>query len=115
MRPLVLALLLAAGPALAEGPGRYAVQGTNPGGEGRYGGTATLSQTGRNTWSIAWRVGSDSYSGYGVGDGRVLAFSYVGGGSAGVVSYVANADGSYSGLWTTANGRNAGTERLIPQ
>ncbi len=114
MRTLIAMLLLTA-PALAEGPGRYAVQGTNPGGSGSYTGAATISQTGRNTWSIAWRVGGDNYSGYGVGDGRVLAFSYIGGGTAGVVSYIANSDGSYSGLWTTSNGRSAGTENLFPQ
>ena len=109
------ALMLLAAPAFAEGPGRYAVQGTNPNGSGGYRGVATLSQTGKGTWSMSWRVGNDSYSGYGVGDGRVLAIAYNGGGNSGVVSYVANADGSYSGLWTTSGGRSAGTEQLTPQ
>ena len=115
MRLLTATLLLLATPALAEGPGRYAVQGTNPGGNGSYTGTATLSQTGKNTWAMTWRVGRDSYTGYGVGDGRVIAIAYAGGGMTGVVSYVAAADGSYSGLWATAKNRAAGTETLTPE
>ena len=115
MRALIMAMVLVAGPALAEGPGRYAVEGTNPGGQGRYTGSATLLQTGTGTWSMTWRVGGEGYRGYGVGNGQVIAIAYSGSGGTGVVSYTANADGSYSGLWTTANGRSAGTERLIPQ
>ena len=103
------------GPALAEGAGTYAVQGANPGGEGAYKGTATLAQTGKGTWSMTWRVANDTYSGYGVGDGKVLAIAYTGGGGSGVVSYVANPDGSYSGIWTTAQGRSAGLETLTPR
>ena len=106
-------LLMAATPALAEGPGPYAVDGVSPDGE-HYTGTATLSQTGKGMWSISWIVGKNRYVGYGVGDGHVLAISYSGGGQSGVASYVATPDGSYSGVWAMKDGQ-PGTERLIPR
>ena len=102
------------GGARAEGPGRYAVQGTNPDGS-RYAGTASLVQAGRGVWTLNWNVAGTAYSGFGIGDGNVLAFSYTSGGSSGVVMYTARPDGSYAGVWAPRGARATGTEVLLPQ
>ena len=49
------------------------------------------------------------YTGYGVGEGHVLAISYSGGGQSGVAGYAAAADGSYSRVWAM-EGRTARDE-----
>ena len=112
---LVATAALAAAPALAEGPGRYAVTGAGPAGHDPYKGTATLSKTGEGTWSIRWQIGKDAYSGAGVGDGRVIAASFKGAGTSGTILFTANPDGSYGGLWAYATGHALGTETLVPQ
>lgn len=111
---LVVGVVLAAAPALAEGPGRYAVSGAGPNGHDPYKGTATLSRSGEGTWSIRWKIGKDAYTGTGVGDGRVLAISFSGAGTRGTILFNANPDGSYAGVWAYTSGRGLGTESLVP-
>lgn len=100
--------------AWAAGPGRYAVQGTNPDGSS-YTGTASLAQAGNGVWTLNWNVGDTPYNGFGIGDGNVLAFSYTSGGSSGVVMYTAQPDGSYAGVWAPRGARATGTEMLRPR
>lgn len=110
---LIAALVVLAGPAFAQGAGRYAVTGTSPDGSG-YSGVATVAQVGDGVWSMTWQIGGDSYRGYGVGNGSVLAFAFSGGGMTGVASYTWTGS-SYTGLWTTPSGRKAGQETLLPR
>lgn len=104
----------APGTAWAEGPGRYQVQGTNPDGS-RYSGTAVITAMGQGTWRLNWTVGGDNYSGFAIGDGSVLAVSYVSGGTSGVGLYTARSDGSYAGIWAPRGAASTGSEVLIPR
>lgn len=111
----VLALALAATPALAKGPGKYAVKGTNAGDKSDYSGTATLTKTGENTWRLVSVIGSDKFEGYGIGDDDIIAVTYSGGGNTAVALYVAQADGSYSGVWAFKGDTKVSIETLSPK
>jgi hypothetical protein len=97
-------------PANARGPGNYAVQGTNPGGKGGYSGTATLVQTGENTWRLSWRIGNQSWDGWGIGDGQVIAVNYRYGSTTGVILMIAKEDGGYRSVWANSGSTDVGTE-----
>jgi hypothetical protein len=101
--------------AVAEGPGRYRVNGTNAKEKSSYQGTITLSKTGTMTWQIIEVVGNNTFEGFGIGDGRTIAATFVGGdGSTIVALYVANADGSYTGVWASDGDQEVSTETLKP-
>lgn len=112
---LLPALLLAVpGAARAEGPGRYDVSGANPGGRGEYKGVAQLSQTGRETWHMSWKIGNESFDGFGVGDAKSFAVTFSSGRAQGIALYAAQPDGSYKGVWAGSTDPDAGTETLTP-
>lgn len=111
----MLALALAATPALAKGPGKYAVKGTNAGDKSDYSGTATLTKTGENTWRLVSVIGSDKFEGYGIGDDDIIAVTYSGGGNTAVALYVVQADGSYSGVWAFKGDTKVSIETLTPK
>jgi len=62
--------------ALAEGPGKYAISGTNVRDKSEYHGIATLTQIGPMTWQVVEEVGNDTFEGFGVGDGKTIAVSF---------------------------------------
>lgn len=112
---LSLALALSAvfvlsAPASARGPGVYAVEGTNPGGNGTYSGRATITQTGESTWKIVWKIGNQSWEGWGIGDGKVIAVNYRSGGTTGVILMIEKDGGGYESVWANSGSTNVGTE-----
>ena len=108
--------------AVAEGPGKYTVTGTNVKDKSEYHGTATLTQTGHMTWEVVEDIGGDTFEGFGIGDGKTIA---VGFGprarekpsiaSSVVALYIANPDGSYSAMWADEGDKDVSTETLRPQ
>jgi hypothetical protein len=117
--PLAAAFALTAAfvtAAPAEGPGRYKVTGTHARDKSSYQATVTLNRTGTMTWQIVEVVGNDTIEGFGVGDGKTIAAAFASDdGSASVALYVANADGSYTGIRTNDDGQEVSTETLKPE
>jgi hypothetical protein len=101
--------------AMAEGQGRYSVTGTNVRDKLDYQGSATFTKTGNMTWQMTEVIGTDTIEGFGVGDGKVIAVSFDNDGSTTVAIYIANADGSYSGVWAGEDDKDVNTETLKPQ
>jgi hypothetical protein len=95
--------------AFAASPvGEYTVQGTNPGGNGKYTGTVTVTRTGE-TYRVVWEVAGTKYIGTGIGNKEFIAVSYKSGSDTGLALY--GADGTdWSGVWTYAGGRQMGAE-----
>lgn len=106
-----LGLPALASSAFARGPGNYTVKGINgPSGSG-YTGSASLSQTGKDTWRITWRIGSQSWNGFGIGDGKIIAVNYSGQGTTGVILLIEKEDGSgYEAAWANSGDREVGIE-----
>lgn len=107
--------LLAAAPAYADDPvGSYNVEGANPGNEGSYRGTVTVTRTGErspelSTFRVVWVVDGTRIIGTGIGMNGILAVTYMSGREVGLGLY--GADGrNWGGQWTTANGTQLGTE-----
>jgi hypothetical protein len=102
--------------AMAEGPGRYRVNGTSVKENSSCQRTVTLSKTGNMTWRIVEITGNDALEGFGIGDGRTIAATFASGdGSTTVALYVANADGSYTGIWANDNDADVSTETPKPE
>ena len=104
--------LVALAPALAQGPGMYAVRGKSgsSGGPG-YTGASNLTQTGPETWSIVWKIGSQTWTGYGIGNGKVIALNFTGHGQTGVMLLVAKDDGTgYDAAWSYTGEKKVGYE-----
>jgi hypothetical protein len=100
--------------AFANPVGRFAVAGTNPGGQGGYSGRVNVEKTG-DTYRVTWDIGSTTYVGTGIGSRDFLAVSYRAGGESGLALYAQQADGSWQGVWTYSDGRTIGTERWSPR
>lgn len=97
---------LCALPAWAEGlSGSYAVEGMNPDGS-KYTGTVSLVENGGSV-SMTWTVGSSSYAGAGLVDGKVITVQW---GDPNPVYYVITPSGELHGTW--AGGK--ALERLVP-
>jgi hypothetical protein len=106
-----LALLIAfAGPASAQGPGDYVVKGKEASGNS-YSGSASLTQTGENTWRIVWRIGSQTWNGFGIGDGKVIAANFSGHGRTGVMLLVTEeGKPGYKSFWAYTGAKEVGSE-----
>jgi hypothetical protein len=100
---------------MAEGPGRYAITGANTKDKTNYQGTATVTKTGNSTWHIVETIGDDTLEGFGVGDGKVIAVSYSTDTGTTLALYIANSDGSYTGIWADEDDKDVNTETLKPQ
>jgi hypothetical protein len=104
-----VALLLSVAAAFAADPvGTYSIQGTNPGGNGKYSGTVTVSRTGE-TYRVIWIVGGTRYVGTGIGDKNFIAVSYKSGNDTGLALYGADG-GNWSGVWAYSGAREVGAE-----
>ena len=101
--------------AMAEGPGRYTVTGTNTKEKTNYQGTATITKTGNSTWQIVEVIGDDTIEGFGIGDGKVIAASYSTDTGATLALYIANSDGTYTGIWADEDEKDINSETLKPQ
>lgn len=106
-------LCLIATPTLAEGPGRYVVTGKNKDSDA-YKGTATLTQTGKDVWRLSWNIAGEKYDGFGIGDGRILAFTFSYSGGTGIALYTTNDRGGYDGAWAFKGETRVSSETLMP-
>ncbi|NWH07915.1 MAG: hypothetical protein HXY22_04580 [Alphaproteobacteria bacterium] len=93
--------------------GRYNVEGTNVGGQGRYKGEAVISANGEKC-VVNWLPPNTS-AGEGTFDGETLTVRFSGAGARGTVVYTLQTDGSLDGRWwlDQDEGR-VGRERLTP-
>lgn len=103
------ALVWSAAAAFAADPvGKYTVKGTNPGGDGKYSGTVSVTKTG-DTYRVIWVVDGTRYIGTGIGDKNFMAVSYKSGNDTGLALYGSDG-GNWEGVWTYAGGKQIGTE-----
>ena len=108
MAATVVMLLNVAVAYAADPVGKYTVSGTNPGGNGQYSGTVSVTKTGE-TYRVIWIVGGTQYVGTGIGDKNFLAVSYKSGNSSGLALYGATG-GNWQGVWAFSGARQIGTE-----
>jgi hypothetical protein len=108
------AVVLIATPVFADPVGKYSIRGTNPGDGRPYSGEVTVTKTG-DTYRVVWLIGSDTYTGTGIGSDDFLAVSYRSGNETGLALYGRRPDGSWHGIWTYAGGRQIGTDRWTPR
>jgi hypothetical protein len=101
--------------AMAEGPGRYTVTGSNAGDKTNYEGTATITKIGNSTWHIVEIIADETLEGFGIGDGKVIAATYSTDAGTTVALYTANSDGTYTGIWADEDDKDINTETLKPQ
>ena len=107
----ILALLAVAPAAMATPVGSYNVEGVNPGNDGTYRGTATVTRTGE-TFRVVWVIDGTRIIGTGIGNDDFIAISIVSGRNAGIA--LLGADGpNWTGPWATANGTQVGAERWV--
>lgn len=93
----------------ARGPGSYQISGKEGGSKAAYSGSSTLSQLGEDTWRISWRIGGTTWTGYGIGDGKVISANFSGNGQQGVMLLIAKEDGSgYEAVWAYNGERSVG-------
>jgi hypothetical protein len=112
---LVAAMLAPSGSSQGNVGGRYNVEGTNFDGS-RYGGSAEITVTSKNTCRIVWVTGGGSSTSTGIcmRNGTSFAAGYQLGESIGLVIYEIKKDGTLEGLWTVADQDGVGTETLVP-
>jgi len=106
---VTVALLFSVVAAFAADPvGQYTISGTNPGGNGQYSGTVSVTKTGE-TYRVIWVVGGTRYVGTGIGDKNFIAVSYKSGNDSGLALYGAKG-GNWSGVWAYSGAQRIGTE-----
>lgn len=93
--------------------GTYRVAGTNLNGS-TYSGTATISFVSNENCRIRWVTGSTTSHGSCMRKGTTFAAGYILEGVVGLVVYEISPDGSMDGIWTLADKRGRGTEKLTP-
>ncbi len=110
-----VALLFSTVVSFADPVGRYSVSGNNPGKESStYSGSVNVQRTG-DTYSVTWQISGQTFVGTGIGTKDFLAVSYRSGNQTGLALYAQQADGSWVGVWTYADGRQIGGERWTPR
>jgi hypothetical protein len=108
-----LALLPVVLPARAEPlslASHYEASGTNPDGS-KYSGTADVTVISDTTYTIVWKIGDETYKGFGMRLNDSLAATYTIDGEPGLIIYKVNGDG-LTGAWAIRGHDGVGTERL---
>ena len=106
---IAVAMLCNVAVAYAADPvGQYSIRGTNPGGNGNYSGTVTVSKTGE-TYRVIWVVGGTRYVGTGIGDKNFIAVSYKSGSDTGLALFGSDG-GNWAGVWAYSGAREVGGE-----
>lgn len=114
-----LVMLLLAAPVLAHADpieGTYAVEGTSPGGTGHYRGQALVKRTG-DTYSVAWKIGRQTFIGTGLVRDKVLSVTFRPPGAntlPGVVSFEIDGDKIRNGTWAELGSMRTGSEIWTP-
>ncbi|KAA5613440.1 hypothetical protein [Rhodovastum atsumiense] len=109
-----MALLVLPALAWAKGAGTYSVHGTNSHDQSSYDGTVTVTQAGDGTWRVRQKIAGESFDGYAIGDGNILAVTYSASGSTYIAVYVARDDGGYDGFWAEKGDKKVSTETWAP-
>src|SRR3978361_1479923 len=76
----------------------YDEVGTNPNGS-KYTGTATVEIISDTTFKIRWKIGSATYSGFGMRMTATRAAAFLVDGEPGLIVYKVGDDGTLEGLW----------------
>lgn len=92
----------------------YDDAGTNPDGS-KYTGTAAINVISDTTFTIEWKIGGDTYKGYGMRMNDTLAAMYTIDGKPGLVIYKVDDKGALRGLWTIRGENGNGSDILTPQ
>lgn len=101
--------------AAQEVGGRYAVEGSNPGGSGSYRGFAEIRGTSGGQCSIRWDLQNTPASdGFCMRQGDVFVAAYRLGSAIGLVTYRLESNGVLDGTWAIAGKQGVGRERLTP-
>jgi hypothetical protein len=110
-----LALLAVAAPAAADSlnlSSRYEASGSNPDGS-KYTGTANVKVISDTTYTIVWKIGGETYEGFGMRLNDSLAATYTIDGEPGLVIYKVDGNG-LTGAWAIRGHDGVGTEHLRP-
>ena len=91
----------------------YDAAGTNPDGS-KYTGTVTIDIISDTTFSIVWKIGDETYKGFGMRRNDALAASYTIGGEPGLMVYHVDDKGIMRGLWAVRGENGNGSEVLTP-
>lgn len=104
-------------PAMAGGPGVYAVKGNNGEPDSDYTGTLTIVQTSKDTFKLTWMIDGDRYDGFAIGDEHVLAASFTSKGSSGTALLVEDDEnkGGYKSIWAFRGETRLGVELISPK
>lgn len=108
---LAFVLLLPFAASHAQDPtGRYAVEGSNPNGQGAYQGEARVVRAG-DVFQVMWSLAGQQHAGTGILQKGLFAVVYQQDGERpGVALYTLNSNGSLSGTWTSLGGTVLGVE-----
>ena len=93
---------------------KYNDVGTNPDGS-KYSGTANVSIISDTTFTIEWRIGGDTYKGFGMRFNDSLAATYMINGEPGLVIYKVDDKGVLRGVWAVRGENGSGSDTLTPQ
>jgi hypothetical protein len=91
----------------------YDAAGTNPDGS-KYSGTVSIKVISDKTFTIHWKIGDETYDGFGMRNGDALAATYELDGKPGLVIYKLGDGGALNGFWVVRGENDGGTERLTP-
>jgi hypothetical protein len=91
----------------------YDAAGTNPDGS-KYSGTVAIKVISDKTFTIHWKIGDETYDGFGMRNGDALAATYMLDGKPGLIIYKVGNDGVLNGFWVVRGESEGGTERLTP-
>ena len=105
----VLATFIFVTAAWASPEGEYSVEGTSPGGSGKYTGQVTVAKTG-DTFRVTWLVGGTTFMGTGIGNKDSIAVSYMSDDGKTGLAFYGSDGGDWSGVWTYSGGNQMGAE-----
>jgi hypothetical protein len=80
----------------------------------KYTGTADVKVISGKSFSIKWRIGGETYEGFGMRNDNALAATYTMDGKPGLIIYKVDNNGALSGVWVVKGSDENGTEVLTP-
>ena len=120
IRLFLCAIVFLAAPALADAEplklaSSYDAAGTNPDGS-KYTGKVAVNVISDTTFTIEWKVGGETFKGFGMRMNDTLAATYtMTNGEPGLMMYKVDDKGGLRGSWAVRGEDGAGTEVLTPQ
>jgi hypothetical protein len=112
----VFLFLAALAPAMAQRPGTCSVQGSVPGTNARYEGTAEITALSGPTFRVRWQIGDTVTNGFGMRYENWFVIGYTAGNAQGVAFYwLEQSTGVLNGLWSTDGIEGIGVEIMTPR